>query len=117
MTTDETKEALFNAISMAENGFSAMQDIMASLGLETEYQGWKETNSAAVYGKPKKPNPPKLALSGSEAAAAIGVSAPTMANLYHTKGFPVFNVGSRKIIPVDGLRAWLDEQAQAGSQL
>lgn len=55
----------------------------------------------------------KLAYNMQEAAEAVGVSRPTMAELIHQKGFPAIRVGRRWIIPVDGLRRWMDEQSQA----
>lgn len=54
----------------------------------------------------------KLALSISEAATLLGVSRPTMYNLIHKDGFPVFAIGRRRLIPVDELREWLRQQSK-----
>lgn len=64
---------------------------------------------------PQMPPPGKLAVSVSEMAALIGVSEPTAYELTRIEGFPVFQWGKRKIIPVDNLREWLSEQVKKQS--
>lgn len=58
----------------------------------------------------------KLAMNSKEAAAALGVSLPTFFELSHRSDFPVIRVGRRVLVPVDGLRRWLDEQSGAGRE-
>lgn len=58
-------------------------------------------------------NKMELTYTLGQAAEAIQVSRPTMANLVQRADFPSFRVGRRWIIPVDALRRWLDEQAQS----
>lgn len=53
----------------------------------------------------------KLAMNSKEAAAALGVSLPTFYELSNRKDFPVIRVGRRVLVPVDGLRRWLEEQS------
>lgn len=58
----------------------------------------------------------KLALNSKEAAAALGVSLPTFYDLSNRSDFPVIRVGRRVLVPVDGLRRWLDEQSGVGRE-
>ncbi len=54
----------------------------------------------------------KLALSVAEAAALLGVSRPTMYSLIRRADFPSFKVGSRTLIPREGLARWVESQAE-----
>ena len=54
----------------------------------------------------------RIAYNLNEAAEALHVSRPTMANLVHREDFPSFQVGRRWIIPADALKRWLEEQAE-----
>lgn len=58
--------------------------------------------------------PPVLSYNLSEAAKALHVSRPTMSALAKSEGFPAFRIGSRYVIPVDALNAWLIQQAEEG---
>lgn len=62
--------------------------------------------------KPQLPPAGKLAVSVSEMAALIGVSENTAYDLTFRADFPVFQVGTRKIIPVEPLKQWLVKQAE-----
>ncbi len=53
----------------------------------------------------------RLTLSVAEAAQVLGVSRPTVYALIRRGNFPVFSVGSRRLISVEGLRRWVAEQA------
>ena len=53
----------------------------------------------------------KLAYSLTETAAVLGVSRPTVYSLIKQPGFPVFQIGSRKLVSVDGLREWVLKEA------
>lgn len=53
----------------------------------------------------------KLAYSLTETAAVLGVSRPTVYALIKQPGFPVFRIGSRKLVSVDGLREWVLKEA------
>ncbi|WP_419013062.1 helix-turn-helix domain-containing protein [Dysosmobacter sp.] len=55
-----------------------------------------------------------LAVSLSEAARLLGVSRPTIYRYIHREGFPVFRIGNRTLISVDGLRDWIKKQAEEG---
>ena len=55
----------------------------------------------------------KIAVSAKEAAEMISVSRPTIYTLMNREDFPSFKVGTRTLIPVDGLREWV--RAQAGN--
>ena len=55
----------------------------------------------------------KLAYSLTETAQVLGVSRPTVYALIKQPGFPVFQIGGRKLVSVEGLRDWVRNQAQA----
>ena len=59
--------------------------------------------------------PEKLAYNSKEAAAALGVSLPTFYELSNRADFPVVRVGRRVLVPVDGLRAWLEKESAKGA--
>lgn len=52
-----------------------------------------------------------LAVGTTEAARLLGVSRPTLYQLLGRTDFPSFRVGSRILISVSGLQAWIDRQA------
>ena len=54
----------------------------------------------------------RMAVSVAEAADLLGLSRPTVYQLTHRADFPAVRVGGRVHVPVDGLRAWLEQQAQ-----
>jgi predicted DNA-binding transcriptional regulator AlpA len=57
----------------------------------------------------------KLLFSLSETAAALNMSRPTLYALLRTsQDFPVVQIGGRKLVSVDGLRAWIDRQILEG---
>ena len=53
----------------------------------------------------------RLTLSVAEAAAALGISRPTMYHLLNRSDFPRVQVGRRVLIPRRELEAWLTQQA------
>ncbi|MCD8116871.1 MAG: helix-turn-helix domain-containing protein [Oscillospiraceae bacterium] len=57
----------------------------------------------------------KLALKPKEAAALIGVGVNRIYQLCHRADFPAVWIGRTCVIPVDGLRRWLDAQAEGGA--
>lgn len=56
----------------------------------------------------------RLAYSTSEAAQVLGVSRPTVYTLIRRSDFPSFKIGQRTLIPAEGLRAWVQAQAERG---
>lgn len=54
----------------------------------------------------------KLALSVSETAKLLGISRPTLYTLLRRQDFPSLKVGTRTLIPTDGLREWLRQQSE-----
>ena len=54
----------------------------------------------------------KLAYSLTETAQVLGVSRPTVYALIKQSGFPVFQIGGRKLVSVEGLRDWVRNQAE-----
>ncbi len=58
--------------------------------------------------------PQKLTYSVTEAAEALGVSKTAMYQIIRIKGFPVIVLGGRRLIPIEGLKRWVEEQAQKG---
>lgn len=58
----------------------------------------------------------KLTYSVVEAAAALGVSKTAMYQIIRTEGFPVIVLGSRRLIPIDSFKRWMEERAAIGWQ-
>ena len=54
----------------------------------------------------------KLAYSLTETAKVLGVSRPTVYALIKQPGFPVFQIGGRKLVSVEGLRDWIRSQTE-----
>lgn len=50
-------------------------------------------------------NPPKLAYSIPEAAERLGISKSNMYTLAKSEGFPLIDLGGRKLVSVKGLEA------------
>ena len=59
----------------------------------------------------------KLALSVTEAAAVLGISRPMVYRLIRSEGFPVFQVGGRRLISRAGLEAWVASQAETQKEV
>lgn len=57
-----------------------------------------------------------LAVSAAEAARLLGVSRPMIYQYIHQDGFPAFKLGTRTLISVDGLRAWIVKQAEVKAE-
>lgn len=57
----------------------------------------------------------KLAYSITEAAQVLGVSRPTVYALIKQPGFPVFQIGGRKLVSVEGLRDWIRSQTEVSA--
>ena len=53
-----------------------------------------------------------LAISASETARILGVSRPTVYQLFRQKGFPVFKIGNRTLVSVEGLKTWIARQTE-----
>ena len=51
----------------------------------------------------------QLTISITELSKVLGVSKPIAYRLANSKGFPVLQIGSRKVIPVKKLEKWLEE--------
>ena len=54
----------------------------------------------------------KLAYSLTETAQVLGVSRPTVYALIKKPGFPVFQIGGRKLVSVEGLKNWIRDQTE-----
>lgn len=54
----------------------------------------------------------KLAYSVAEVAQVLGVSKPTVYTLVKRDDFPVFKLGARTLVSVEGLRAWVEAQTK-----
>ena len=59
----------------------------------------------------------RLAFNVTEAAACLGVSRPTMYELLRREDFPSFRIGTRRLIPRDGLAAWVEKQGALRSEV
>ncbi len=53
-----------------------------------------------------------LAVSAAEAARLLGVSRPTLYQYIARDDFPSFRVGTRVLVSVAGLQAWIEQQAK-----
>jgi len=53
----------------------------------------------------------KLTISVKEMAGYMGLSLPKAYELTHIQGFPVINVGRKKIILVEGFLNWLKDNS------
>lgn len=53
-----------------------------------------------------------LTVSPAECARIMGISRPKVYELINQGGFPSFKLGSRTLISVDGLRAWIAQQVE-----
>ena len=51
-----------------------------------------------------------------EMAEALGISKGTAYRLAKTKGFPLLNIGKRKVIPVEGLQEWIKKNSSVSPQ-
>lgn len=58
----------------------------------------------------------KLALSVTEAAEALSISRRSLYNLIKSDGFPVLELGGRRVIPVDLLQEWMRERVGGQQQ-
>lgn len=58
----------------------------------------------------------KETLSVRDLSERLGISLPKAYELVKQPGFPVLKIGSRILIPIEGLRKWLMEQTERGSQ-
>ena len=54
----------------------------------------------------------KLAYSLTETAQVLGVSRPTVYALIKQPGFPVFQIGGRKLVSVEGSKNWIRDQTE-----
>lgn len=59
-------------------------------------------------------NTEPMAVSAAMAAQLLGVSRPVIYRLMHEKGLPHFKIGTRTLIPTDGLRNWVAQQSRNG---
>ena len=68
-----------------------------------------------LQGSRKGVMPERMALSPQEAADVLGVSRPTVYELMHRADFPSFPVGTRRLIPTEGLHEWVRNQTKGAS--
>ena len=53
----------------------------------------------------------RLTMSVEEMGKQLGISRPTAYALANSKDFPVLRLGRRKVVPVDGLKRWVEKQS------
>jgi excisionase family DNA binding protein len=82
-------------------------DIEKAGGMVQDETGCQVPND---YSKPLDGFQGRLALRPKEAAAALGIGNNAIYELCNRSGFPVIQLGNKKLIPVDGLRRWLEDQ-------
>ena len=59
----------------------------------------------------------RLTYSPTEAAEVLGISRPLLYRMMKQTGFPAFKVGTRTLVSAEGLRAWVQAQAERGEAL
>ncbi|MDL2225078.1 helix-turn-helix domain-containing protein [Eubacteriales bacterium OttesenSCG-928-M02] len=52
-----------------------------------------------------------MVMSVKEMREYMGISIPKAYELTEREGFPVIHVGSRKLIPIEAFKRWLDEES------
>ena len=57
----------------------------------------------------------KLTYSVKEAAEALGVSESKMYQIIRMEGFPLINLGGRRLVSVKGLARWVEEMASGST--
>lgn len=57
-----------------------------------------------------------LAVSAAEAARLLGISRPTLYQYIGRDDFPSFRVGTRVLVSVAGLQAWIEQQTKVVAQ-
>lgn len=55
-----------------------------------------------------------LAYSTAQGARVLNISRPTLYKLMQDPSFPKFKIGTRTMIPSDGLREWVRDQTRKG---
>lgn len=60
------------------------------------------------------PNTEKLTLTMREAAALLGVSAPTMYQIAHRADFPLLQFGRKMLVSRSALERWIENHAGGG---
>ena len=70
--------------------------------------------TTSIYRHDDAPEPPRLALSKSEAAASLGIGTTALHDLIRAGEIPTVRIGARVIVPTDGLREWLRERSKGG---
>lgn len=56
----------------------------------------------------------KLVYSIPEAAEVLGISTTKMYEVVRMEGFPVLELGRRKVVPIKPLEKWLEKMAGVG---
>ena len=51
----------------------------------------------------------QLSISVKELSEVLGISKPIAYKLANSKGFPILQIGRRKVIPIKKLEKWLEE--------
>ena len=55
----------------------------------------------------------KVVMNVSETAEALGISRTSLYNLMHADNdFPIIKVGTRRLVPVAGLKAWVEKHTE-----
>lgn len=55
----------------------------------------------------------RMLISVSELSMQLGISKPKAYELIKQKGFPVLNIGKRKLIPIKELELWVSNNSKA----
>lgn len=59
----------------------------------------------------------RVTISVGEVAELLGISKPTAYSLVNSSGFPVIQIGRRKIIPAEAFENWLEKSAESRAEI
>jgi excisionase family DNA binding protein len=62
-------------------------------------------------------NEEKLMLSVNEAAKYLGIGRTLAYQLSRSEGFPILTIGKRVLVPIEGLKAWVNKKVEEGGEL
>ena len=66
-----------------------------------------------IFKSPEVEPIPRTALSIAETALSLSLSDRTVHKMVRDRVLPVVDVGTRRLVPVEGLKKWLAEQSAA----
>lgn len=59
----------------------------------------------------------QLSISVKKLSEVLGISKPIAYKLANSKGFPILQIGRRKVVPIKKLEKWLEENTNIGGDI